>query len=719
MRLWEALFLAGLLAASVTPSAPIAAAENAEPRAWDSSTILSGFPRDLELDPLRGRLYVSDAPITGDQGVSIVNLSTQAVDARITIPEPTGLAVSPSGSVLAVGSRNARVYFVDPESLRITGSAALSDTDPWYSMSAWDVAFDGEHLVYVSPGQPFGLSGGFFPIWVVNVTTRQEVTRLEGFRGGSLVRVDAPNRLLYVGSSRYIPDEIQMWNLSTSPATRLVVRTEVGASSLVFSHDGSRLYLASGEVRDPFTLDLIGQAPVTGLVALSYTAEHAFYAYIERIARVNASLAERGVWRFEPGSIAWGPDPLTHLVAAPAGDALYVIVDEGVDRRRLDRVSLTSQITGMTPGEGEVVDENRWGLGFVVNGDVEWDGVQCWIDDALIPITHEPYGRENFRYMGSNPFPGGPHTIRVQAPERSGGMLSRTWSFTVDAFAPEIHLLYENISRDPSVSIAGVVVDDSPVTVRSWQGSLELAQDNRSFTLQAGLRLGANAVGVDATDTFGHFNSTFALVLFVPPTVLHSDRSGYSMERPLDWVHEEQTVEGRRIVIFRDPLGEANFNVIESGPLPGYAQEDILGIASEVWGEVLRTRVPDDAPSYLVINDMPAATWSYYWREPDVYQRQYLVGSPWRRMSWIVTFTAAPSEFEDPSGRMDPLFDWLMETMESPLPESPDALAGVIVPLGLSIAVALPSIMAVWWIVRRRRGSKRSGDVARRPEMPR
>lgn len=709
-----------MLTVGALPVASVSA--GADTSVLSAATVLTGFPRDLETDIPRGRMYVSDAPPGSEQGVVVLDLATKERLALAPVPEPTGLALSPSGSLLAVGSRNGRIYFVNPATFVISGSIVLSDTDPWYNMSAWDVAFDGEDVVYVSPGQPYGLSGGFFPIWVVNATAGREVSRIEGFSGGSNLHVDTANELLYVGSSRYIPDEIEVWDLKETPPTRLFERNDLEASSLVFSRDGSKLYLASGQVRNPLTLDLLGQAPAAGLVALSATDDHVFYAFSQRITRVNSSLEERGMWRFESSTVAWGPDPLTHIVASPLEPAVYVIVDTGVDSRRLDRIPLESEIAGLVPGDGEVVDENRWGLGFVVNGDVAWDRVRCWIDGSPASLTYDAYSSHNYGYMRQSPFPGGVHTVRVNATDRSGVPLSRTWTFAVDATPPEIYMDVQPVARTSSLLIHGSVLDVSSVTVRSWQGTLDLAPDNRSFALLVMLKEGMNEIGVEARDVFDHANVSLAHVLYVPSTLRYSDSSGYSIAYPESWSRGEQTIEGKRVVLFEKPSGEVNFNVIESGPLPGYTEGDVSRAALEAWNVLMESYLPEEPPSVLTVNGMHAATWSFRWPLSGLYQRQYLIASPWKHTSWIITFT---SDFEDDPSRIDPFFAWLAATTESERPTlGPASTDGLAISAGLVLAAVGVLTAGSWTVIRRRRGASQrkrgpdSENPAPPPQMP-
>jgi hypothetical protein len=172
---------------------------------------------DLVVDEARGRLYGSDSV-----GGRVVVLALPGLDVLGIVDlgqasKPTGMALSPDGSELAIALNGfGNIALVDPESLKLT--KRLLPTGESGANQPYDVRYGGPRLLY-STGNPG--SGGFDYIHVFDTETGKEVGRSTDIvRAAPRLAVTADGSI-FVGESAFSPQQLYRYALKDNTPVQL------------------------------------------------------------------------------------------------------------------------------------------------------------------------------------------------------------------------------------------------------------------------------------------------------------------------------------------------------------------------------------------------------------------------------------------------------------------------------------------------------------------
>jgi hypothetical protein len=244
-----------LLPLALALLSPYALADGAAP--VDVLVDLGASGHDMEYDEARDRLYVS---VPSSDKLVVVDTNNWQVVQEVTIaPDPHGVALSLDGTRLFVAKRGA-------------GSVAVVDLATWTqseilltteldSALTYDVVEATPDRLYVSanPG-----SGGFAYIVQValdqgNVAQRVASNRI--IRCNPTFEVSPDQTALYVGAC-FSPNSLYKLDL-TQPDAPIIAEDDHGSVfgtwHLEASPDGSRVYLASGQVVESTGIQVVGQ----------------------------------------------------------------------------------------------------------------------------------------------------------------------------------------------------------------------------------------------------------------------------------------------------------------------------------------------------------------------------------------------------------------------------------------------------------------------------
>ncbi len=477
-----------------------------------------GTLRDLAIDAPRGRLYVTDDPNFGGAeppGLAVVDLGTHQEVARLNMSDVTGVALSPSGTRLAVGTYYGELRLIDPDTMQVISSGYFSD--PPYAAYLWDMAFDGENRLVASLGIPYVSCDG--SVIVLNLTAMSVEARLTdapcGIGPFSGIRIDEAARRLYIlgGGAAYVYD------LGTSPPTRLFQRQDSRfTTSGALSIDGRRLYTADGAVYDTSNLTLLSTTLVSGDVALDEAAGFAYYfpreampPVVKQVALGDGSL--RSQFRFRGGSGLY--PQVVHAIALDSGhNVAYVLSSEAQNANSLHAVALEPGFLDPSPPDGSVVPYEVY-VTTVNANEIDIGTVGMTVDgQSVSPQFDVPSGE--WVYGPASPFREGAHRITVSGRDSAGAQHDLAWAFTVDTKPPEIYLdPPADGYHEAHVTVHGRIVDPS-FRDASADGVPLTVDPSGAFQLTLDLREGSNRLRIFAEDQFGRGNETTFNLLYIP-----------------------------------------------------------------------------------------------------------------------------------------------------------------------------------------------------------
>ncbi len=655
------ILVGGLLFVLLALSAPGVMAPHA---GTDGSTRITpqGQFVDVEIDRARGRLYATDAWSWDEKivGLVVIDLATHEEITRMAFGEPAGLALSPSGSTLAVGSQSGFLRLLDPETFQVTYQGSVSG-DP-----LWDLAFDGEDRLVISLGSPVITCEGAvlivrLPDFVVETTMNNPPC---GIRPWSQVRVDSARDRLYI----LYPSTALVYNISTMPPTRIVAGEDVGFSGFAaLTPDGERLVFSSGYVYDALTLGLLSDVNRTGEVALDPTGADAYFWRVRFIdwVRLNESLAASR-YAFDAAD---APGPLTVQSIAVDTDrrVAYVIVPAGTNANAIRAVPLSPGFTDFLPREGAVESRADWSILAFVSGGIDPVTVRLYVDGTVFIPTYNPEWSFVF-YNPISPWAEGTHHVIITGTDPDGQTRTRAWSFTMDFTAPSIHVdALEAVYRVPEATVTGRIVD---ATLQEATANLELLSvnpDTGAFAYTMTLEPGGNMLLIRARDWAGNEDVSVTWVLYIPPMVRYTDTdAAFSVEYPSNWSLERDVTfeEVRFEAVMTEPAG-AQMNVLALEGVPAYTESGLLAEAEAGYLELssLPFFMARESPRPYAIERLVAVTYSYEWGSGlgRIYQRQVLAADPTVRRAWVLTFTSPYGAWT----RYDPLFLWIADSFTS------------------------------------------------------
>lgn len=650
-------WLVVILFASLLSFAPPSAVA---PHTGGSSTFaLFGEFRDVEIDATRGRLYVTDTATFSETppGLVAVDLETHAEVARFPVSNLRGLALSPNGARLAVGSSDGALRLVNPDMLQIDSYGYFSDAGT--SAYFWDLAFDGEDRLVASLGSHWITCEG--AVIVVDLTAMSTEARFSeppcGIGPYAGVEVDAARGRLYVLQGNWV----FVYDLRQSPIAKIAQVNDGGFTSRgALSPDGVRLYFSSGKVFDALSLTLLADTGRTGDIALASGFGYFHQGvFIDRVRWSDYGLDARFAFR---GWFANGPDVLRTIAVDTARSVAYVTVPDALNANRLHAVPLRAGFFDPNPFDGWVVPFEVYGVSVVASG---IDSVVTMEVDGQAVMTEYDPTDATVGYAPPEPWIRGTHTVRVEGRDGSGAAHALSWQFSIDTEGPEIYLDDPDAAYPTAhATVTGRIVDLS--LAEAWANGKPLSLGpNGNFSFAMNLQQGGNRLYVDARDEWDQYNGTSFLILHVPPTTRYSDGdAGFSIEYPSNWSSSTDVVLGstRAEVVIEESTG-ANLNVIAARDLPGTSEGALLQAAEVALTELrqLPSFSEIEAPHSVSIAGLAAVTYAYSWEASGVplFQRQYIAAERTTGRGWILTFTSSA----EAGWRYDPLFQWMAESL--------------------------------------------------------
>jgi hypothetical protein len=661
-----------------------------------------GEYRDVEVDAFRGRAYVTDAATWTEgepEGVLVFDGDTHEEVARIPIEDPTGIALSPSGQTLAVGSLDGYMRIVDTDTLQVTRSAYFTG-EPYTPAYLWDVAFYGEDQLFVSLGSPFITCEGSLLVLALPALT--EVSRLSGgpceIQPWSQVRIDAARGLLYV----LAPSYVSRYNLTGPVPTWNATAGAAGFSGRgVLTPDGGRLIFSSGSVYDATSFNLLADAGHLGEVSVDPTGTNAFFAkgpFVDEVQLSDYASTARYVF---DGNDMMGP--LTVSSAAVDGDRriAYVITPRGTNANQLHAVPLFPAFVDPFPGNGWVLSRSDFGTGAFFSGGIDAQSVQMAVDGATVSPSFD-LQRFWVAYMPASPWLEGTHRIALRGNDPSGIERTLNWSFEVDSQPPRILLDHpEPVYRTPDVTLHGTIVDRTRLNATANSQPLAVDVTTGAFAVTLRLEEGANLLFIEAQDQAFNRNGSVSWILYVPPTNRPVDPAkDFSIEYPANWSYQvDAVVQGVHLdALMSEPFG-TSASVLAVNDPANATEQGVRRAAEEVYSSLsnLPGFTPGTPPTPYDVPGLFAFSYSYErgLGSSRVFQRQVLIADTVERHVWVLTFTV--SFLGAP--RYDPLFRWMASSFRSEgARRSPDTstvltyvvgsvLAGVAGALGLAAYV--------------------------------
>ncbi len=629
-------------------------------------TGLWGEFRDLEIDSARSRLYVSDASRFNEHGVAVVDLDTHLEVARIGLDNPSGLTLSPGGDKLAVGSRDGWVYVVDPETFDVLGSVFIWETE-YVPAQAWDLAFDGENRLLVTLTVPRTRGGGVFPVIVLDLVTMSEEARFSdepwGFDANAVVRVDETSRRAYIVNL----GRIWVYDLDQSPPAKIFDRKDPNFTwSMVLSPDGTQLYFSSGKVYDALDLTFLADSGHTGDVFINEVGGYIYYAKgpaIDCVRLSDYTRLARYAFRGEVPEVVYAERMLRMIAVDSVQEVAYVISGTIENDRTLHAVPLVTGFVDPYP-PGGAIKRRLGGVSAILSGNADPAEVLMEVNGEVVVSDYDPDTMAVFHLR--TPWDDGIHDVIITGSDETGRNLRLSWNFTVDTQPPEIYLDNADVVfRSPQATLRGRIVDATPVEASGNGQPLEIDLVDGSFEVIMELTEGGNTLVVTARDAVFNENSSYFIILYVPPTARHSDADAmFSIEYPTSWSLETDIpVNDVRVeVLITSPVigpVKSNLNVITVSSLPEYSESALLEAAESALGNISRLASFEslDSPHLVEMDELLGVTYSFNWDSGGtlIFQRQYIVASDEVQMVWILTFTSS----KETSAQYDPLFHWI------------------------------------------------------------
>ncbi len=694
--------------------------------AGSTDTGLSGEFRDLLLDVPLGVMLVDDASgyanPQGPNGVVLLNLTTEQPVARIPVPNPSGMALSPSGSRLAVASTNDFVDLIDLGSRQLITTVFLQDP-------GWDVAFVSEDRVVVTVAAPEFVVGGGYPAFVVNFTMGAVVSQFApspygfyGFDPSVTIQLNARRGLAYVldSGTQYV------YNVSATNASFVTSRSDANFSApFVLTADGSQLAYASGRVYAASTLTFVRAENDSGAVALGSWDGRTYFAsgwHVDVVATDTSALLGR---YFHFDSLSAG-DQIRPMVADEPRGVAYVITGDTYSGRSLRAVPFRTGIVDPYPPDGALLGFTPFGVGAIVSGNISPSQVTMTVDGS--PVVTGFNSTQGNLYELSPSYADGNYDIVVSGQSQFGGSIRLEWNFSVDTQPPQI-VVYsaDQAFRVPFVTLHGAILDPHFAWATANGLNLSVNPTNGSFSLNLSLSEGGNPLIIRAADTLQHINYSYHVLLYVPSTQTYVDAPArFSISFPDDWTaRQDVNVSGVQadLVVNASPVGgfTPNFNVIGTGPLANYTNASVLAAAQAGFSNLSRLTgfLPIERPHTVAIPNLVAATYAYQFQYAGVtvYQRQYLIASAQDQQSWVVTFSASANDFV----KFDRLYEWIAGTFEpwaaSPGPSpTPWSEAPLLLILAGGAAAGAAAVGVAILLARRRIRERPETQVPQPPE---
>lgn len=506
---WVGLVALSLIAVMST-SAPRSLAQ---PATASTDTGVWGDFIDVLIDEGRDRLYVTDVSTFHEQGVVVLDLATHVEIARIPILEASGLALSPDGSLLAVGSLDGFVALVDPDRLEVVQRATI--LNGYFLGNVWDVAFSGNGDLWVTLAQLPNTAGGTYPVIILDANL-QELARFDeglyGFSGSANVEIDGSRGRAYVLTSSFG----WVYDASQTPPVKLAERIYDYnlTQSAILSPDGRRLFFSTGSVYDALTFSPAGSIGGAGSIALD-PARGALYLadgpFLHRRSLSDYSLLETFGFR---GRAATGYH-IRSVVVDSGRNAAVVVSEEYLNSETVHVVPLVPAVLDPWPADGALLAFKPNGVSVVLSGGVDPSSVRMVLDGSEVPAGYDP--ATLMASYSSIPFGEGLHRASVAATGPSGEPLSVAWSFDVDSFVPEILVDSTELEvTTPHATISGRILE--PHLAGAWIDERPLPVDpsDGSFRVRVDLATRTTAVVLRAEDTLGRSVSVIVRIHYAP-----------------------------------------------------------------------------------------------------------------------------------------------------------------------------------------------------------
>ena len=308
---------------------------------------------DIDLDQARGWIYGSDS--TGNK-IDVVSMSTLALVKSFVLvngANPTGIALSPDGSELAVAENGASsVLFLNPDTGQ-TIASVIPNTN--YSNAPWDV-------IYGRLGRLYASGSSDYYIHVIDTVTHIEVSRSSFASDLSVPRlaISSDKNWLYASRSSGSPMKLLKFDVSTdtiSMSTSTPHTSGFSASTYILDTVDNLIFTNTGQI---WTADLkanIGTTGASGQVAYIPSHNSIAIASSDTNSVVFASTQNFYTLSTYPLQGLMGP-----IVSQADGSKLFVSTSNGINSIDLSNFPPGTPGTlpaGSLPYSDLVLDEPR------------------------------------------------------------------------------------------------------------------------------------------------------------------------------------------------------------------------------------------------------------------------------------------------------------------------------------------------------------------------
>ncbi|HXQ36435.1 MAG TPA: hypothetical protein VN843_20650, partial [Anaerolineales bacterium] len=204
---------------------------------------------EMVLDESRGWIYGSDSD--GNK-VDVISMTTLQLVKSFTLvngASPKGIALSPSGSELAIAQFGASsILFLNPNNGQ-TIATLTPDVDSFFPNVPWDVIYGRSGRLY-SSGNPG--SGGIDYIHVINTNTHVEIAKSSHIvRAAPSLAISSDNNWLYASQVIFSPQKLYKYDVSTDTIPEPTSTGHTSGFTLdtyLLLKNGSKIFTSTGQV---------------------------------------------------------------------------------------------------------------------------------------------------------------------------------------------------------------------------------------------------------------------------------------------------------------------------------------------------------------------------------------------------------------------------------------------------------------------------------------